>query len=149
MSQINPCALTAHGVYQAEQLAAQAMYFRGQASLFCSFTRSSCRQFAADAVLIDQAVAGGDWATVRRLAHSLKSVLRLLGLPTALQRAERLIAEAQSGHGPGIVCAWAALGQALQDYAQSVRQQACQVCRAGSADAGSPALASTPPNFAG
>ena len=54
-------------------------HFGGEQALFIAF-RASCRaQFAADLRAGDAAVAGGDAPALRRLAHSLKSVLATLG----------------------------------------------------------------------
>lgn len=63
----------------ADERLAIDRHFGGEQALFVAF-RASCRaQFAADLQAGDAAVAGGDAAALRRLAHSLKSVLATLG----------------------------------------------------------------------
>lgn len=67
----------------ADEQAAIERHFGGERALFIAF-RASCRaQFAADLRSGDAAVAGGDAPALRRLAHSLKSVLSTLGHPGA------------------------------------------------------------------
>jgi hypothetical protein len=64
-----------------DERAAIDRHFGGEQALFIAF-RASCRaQFAADLQAGDAAVASGDAAALRRLAHSLKSVLATLGHP--------------------------------------------------------------------
>ena len=63
----------------ADEQEAIERHFGGEHALFIAF-RASCRaQFAADLRAGDAAVAGGDAPALRRLAHSLKSVLATLG----------------------------------------------------------------------
>lgn len=67
----------------ADEQFAIERHFGGERALFIAF-RASCRaQFAADLRSGDAAVAGGDAPALRRLAHSLKSVLSTLGHPGA------------------------------------------------------------------
>jgi CheY-like chemotaxis protein len=62
-----------------DEQAAIARHFGGEQALFIAF-RTSCRaQFASDLRAGDAAVACGDSASLRHLAHSLKSVLATLG----------------------------------------------------------------------
>jgi CheY-like chemotaxis protein len=62
----------------AEQ-AAVARHFDGDASLFLAFRATCLPQFALDIQAGDTALAASDAAALRRLAHSLKSVLATLG----------------------------------------------------------------------
>lgn len=64
-----------------DELAAIARHFGGEQALFIAFRASCLAQFAADLDAGDAAVAAGDAAALRRLAHSLKSVLATLGHP--------------------------------------------------------------------
>lgn len=65
----------------ADERAAIERHFGGEQALFVAF-RASCRaQFDVDLQLGDAAVARGDAAALRHLAHSLKSVLATLGHP--------------------------------------------------------------------
>lgn len=67
------------GPPQARQAAAIAEHFGGNAPLYHAFRASCLQQFRADMAEGDQALAGGDAPALRRLAHSLKSVLLSLG----------------------------------------------------------------------
>ena len=55
----------------------------GNAPLYLSFRASCLQQFQADLAEGDKALTDGDAPALRRLAHSLKSVLRSLGHPEA------------------------------------------------------------------
>ncbi len=69
--------------------AAVARYFGGHRGLYQSYAASCCAQFAHDAEQGEAAAAAQDLAALRRLTHSLKSVLLTLGLDhdAALARA--------------------------------------------------------------
>lgn len=54
-------------------------FFDGDAALFAKYKAMSQAQFEADAVVGNDALARGDFAALRRLAHTVKSVLNLLG----------------------------------------------------------------------
>jgi CheY-like chemotaxis protein len=59
--------------------AAVAHYFGGDFKLYVDFDRRCREQFGADLNYGDRALASADLAALRRLAHSLKSVLQSLG----------------------------------------------------------------------
>ena len=59
--------------------AAIADNFAGDEMLYAAFAVECERQFAADAEAGDAAGAAGDLATLRRLAHNVKSALRMIG----------------------------------------------------------------------
>ena len=75
-------------------------HFNGSASLFGAFKASSHAQFAADIQDGDAALAAADQASLRRLAHSLKTVLLLLGDAAAAERAAALEAAAARPASP-------------------------------------------------
>lgn len=77
------------GLDAAEQ-AAVARHFAGDRSLFLAYRASCVAQFTHDVGQGDDAMARGDAAAVRRLAHSLKSVLLTLGQPEASAQARQL-----------------------------------------------------------
>ncbi len=77
------------GLDAAEQ-AAVARHFAGDRSLFLAYRASCVAQFAHDIRQGDDAMAHGDAPAVRRLAHSLKSVLLTLGQPGPSAQARRL-----------------------------------------------------------
>lgn len=69
-----PCA-----TLSAPERAALAQHFGGDEGLFLAYRRSCLAQFPADQRAGDSALASGDAPALRRLAHSLKSVLATLG----------------------------------------------------------------------
>ena len=71
-------ALTA-GATAASALDPAVEYFGGDRALQDAFRASSLQQLPADIEAGDVALARGDLQTLRRVAHSLKSVLALLG----------------------------------------------------------------------
>ena len=85
-------------------------YFGGRPDLFEAY-RDSCRQqFVLDVQQGDRALARGDLAALRRLAHSLKTVLLTLGDNAASALAQRLEQQAESSQG---AADWQALRAAL------------------------------------
>lgn len=85
-----PCAAppAAPGLAPAEQQAVER-HFGGDQTLFTAFRAASLAQFPDDVACGDAALARADAATLRRVAHSLKSVLTMLGQdgPAASARA--------------------------------------------------------------
>lgn len=88
-------------------------HFGGQRSLFDDFKAATRQQFAIDITQGDGFADTGDVQALRRLAHSLKTVLRLLGRPAAAARAAALESAAQR---PG------ATMPALQEAWQRLRE---------------------------
>lgn len=89
-------------------------FFGGDAALYAAY-RASCRtQFAVDLRDGDAALAGGDLAALRRLAHSLKTVLQTLGEPEAARRAAGLELVAAAADGTPVEPLWAALAADLR-----------------------------------
>lgn len=70
--------------------AAMAQHFGGDEALFLAYRASCLAQFANDQRAGDAAVASADAAALRRLAHSLKSVLATLGQAEASAVARQL-----------------------------------------------------------
>jgi DNA-binding response OmpR family regulator len=91
-------------------------FFAGDRQLFQTF-RDGCRQrFAGDLVDGERAVAEGDLAKLRRLAHSLASVLEMIGEAQAGRAARRL--EMLAGRGePEALREWAGLALTLERLA--------------------------------
>lgn len=83
--------------------AALAQNFGGDLGLFTAFRASAWAQFDHDLAAGDRALAAGDLAALRRLAHSLKGVLLTLGLEAAAGPARAL--EACAGRGDAAACA--------------------------------------------
>lgn len=116
-------AFSPHG-RSAGQQQAIAEHFSGDAALFHAYLNSCGPVFGDDLLLGDAAWAQGDVAALRRLGHSLKSVLRSLGETDAADAAQALDRAAQAAAPrPGAVreaemqvlqAAWARLRQAVQ-----------------------------------
>ena len=89
-------------------------HFAGNAALFDRFRAASLLQFPADLADGEAALARGDIAALHRLAHSLKTVLQLLGDDDASARARRLETAAVDGSTPQtLATAWRSLRQAV------------------------------------
>lgn len=89
-------------------------HFAGNAALFDRFRAASLLQFADDLTDGEAALARGDIAALHRLAHSLKSVLQLLGDDDASARARRLESAAAGGSTPATLAPlWRSLRQAV------------------------------------
>lgn len=107
-----PEGLFDDGSDPAERAAVQA-YFEGDRALFELMKRSTLPRLEADRRSGDAAWARSDAAALRRLAHSLKSVMRLIGRPQAALLAQRLEMAAQHGTRDEVAEAWALLRPCL------------------------------------
>jgi DNA-binding response OmpR family regulator len=102
----------------AEEQEAVARFFEGDATLFEAYRQSCATQFGDDLREADAALAAGDGERLRRLAHSLKTVLGSLGgatLAVHLAEMERLAREGRL-HEAG-QC-WQALRPVLRSMAR-------------------------------
>jgi HPt (histidine-containing phosphotransfer) domain-containing protein len=88
-------------------------YFAGDQALYAAYRDSCRRQFAHDRRAGDAALAAGDHAGLRRLAHSLKTVLQTLGHDDDSAVARQLEHDASDGRTEAAHQGWARLGQAL------------------------------------
>lgn len=75
---------------KADEVEAIATHFAGDTFLFKAYRASCVQQFPADVKLGDTACAAQDWPDLRRLAHSLATVLLTLGHPAESARARQL-----------------------------------------------------------
>lgn len=100
-----------------DEAGAIARHFGGQAALYHAFRRACVAQFHADCTEGDDAVAAGDAARLRRLAHSLKSVLTLLGADALAREAAAIEAQAAGALGAAAPAdaPWARAWPALRD----------------------------------
>lgn len=96
---------------QADETAAIAAHFAGNAALFKAYRTSCHAQFPHDQTAGDAAAAAGDAAALRRLGHSLATVLLTLGRPADSALARAL--EATAAHQD--LAAAAALWQRLRE----------------------------------
>lgn len=82
----------AQALSSATQAEAEAIatHFAGDEFLFKAYRASCLQQFPADVQQGDAACAAQDWPALRRLAHSLATVLLTLGHPTQSVRARQL-----------------------------------------------------------
>ena len=108
----------------ADQQAAIARHFAGDAALFLSFRATCLTQFAEDVREGDRAADSGDAAALRRLAHSLKSVLRTLGQGADADVAAQLESAAVAGNGSAAAAAWASLRAGLLRLARPASPEA-------------------------
>jgi DNA-binding response OmpR family regulator len=93
------------------------LYFAGNRPLYETY-RDSCRQqFALDRQAGDAAVQAADWQALRRLAHSLKSVLQTLGHDADGATARTLEADTDAGRHEAARAGWQRLGAALDRLA--------------------------------
>ena len=90
-------------------------HFGGQRSLFEEFKAGALRQFAADRAQGDALLQGADVQALRRLAHSLKTVMRLLGRNDAAAHAAALENAAQQPDAamPALLAGWQRLREDL------------------------------------
>jgi len=100
-----------------EQEAAITRHFAGDRALFLAYRASCVAQFPADVRAGDDALARGDAPALRRLAHSLKSVLATLGDADAGTLARTLEDTAARGDLTGSAPLW----RSLRDHLASQR----------------------------
>ncbi|MFC4924788.1 response regulator [Delftia deserti] len=103
--------------------AAVATYFGGDAALFHSYRASCLEQLPADVALGENLLAARDAAALRRLAHSLKSVLRLLGQEQSSGLAQALEQACLASDWPRAADAWRQLGAALLGMLEGAGQR--------------------------
>jgi CheY-like chemotaxis protein len=92
---------------------ALATYFAGNEQLFRTYRASCLQQFEVDVKEVEAALAARDADSLRRLGHSLKTVLRTLGEATGSEAARKLEHAATSGDWPAVLRNWPALHRAL------------------------------------
>ncbi len=89
------------------------IYFAGNQALYDEYRAGCLAQFALDLRQGDAAIAAADLPALRRLAHSLKSVLLTLGLDDASRLAAALEATAKGGAQEAAAEGWRRLRAAL------------------------------------
>ncbi|PND39399.1 hypothetical protein C1O66_18920 [Paucibacter aquatile] len=119
-AQTLPTAAPELGAAPTPDLEAIQRNFGGDMTLYRGFRAASLQQFAMDRAEGERACAARELATVRRLAHSLKSVLLILGLEASSDlagRLERQLEAALAAGQPwpaGAEALWAELNAQLQ-----------------------------------
>lgn len=99
---------------EAERLRAIELHFGGDAALYSAFRAAALDQFEADLRAGETALAQADAAALRRVAHNLKSALRLLGCDAPAELARRLESLAAENAAPSrLAAAWQPLGESL------------------------------------
>lgn len=88
-------------------------FFAGDRTLYDGFRASCIEQFPRDVAAGDAALAGGDWAALRRLAHGLKTVLRSLGHGADSALAAQLEDDAAAGRADAARGGWRQLRERL------------------------------------
>lgn len=101
----------------AAEGAAVQEFFAGDRRMFEDFRDGCFTRFSNDISEGQQAVADGDLARLRRLAHSLGSVLRLIGQPTLSAQARALEEQARQGD-PAALHAWPPMATGLASLAR-------------------------------
>ncbi len=101
----------------ADEARAISVHFGGDATLFHDFRRSCLPQFVRDLAEGEAAFERADVLAVRRLAHSLKSVLATLGHAEAAALARKVETAAQGGQLGAAQTPWGALRTHLQTLA--------------------------------
>ncbi len=116
---IHPAALSAaadpkgtalaDSVSTGAQADAIATHFAGDTLLFQAYRSSCVRQFPADVRQGDAACAAKDWHALRRLAHSLGTVLLTLGYPAQSATARQLEEAAAQANADACLAQWPAI----------------------------------------
>lgn len=88
-------------------------HFGGNEALYRAFRASCLQQFAQDCSAGDTACRSGDVQALRRLAHSLKSVLLTLGHEAESAQAQQLELLAETGDMAAVARNWPALRERL------------------------------------
>lgn len=96
--------------------AAVAHYFGGDRSLFVLYRQQCLAQFTEDIRHGDACAADGRVAEMRHLAHSLKSVMSMLGDEVAGARARALEDVAAAGDAQAAAALWRALAARLRAH---------------------------------
>lgn len=104
-------AAAAHGD-AASEATAIAEFFGGDAALFRTYRASCLGQFGRDIAAGDASVASGDLAAFRRVVHSLKTVLRMLGQADLAAQAARQ-EDGAARADPAATAEWPALRDGL------------------------------------
>ena len=98
---------------------AVTQYFAGDMDLYVSYRVSCLAQFPRDQVTGDEALQRGDVSALRRLAHSLKTVLQTLGHDVESHWARQLEADAAEGRIEAVAKGWTQLSEALRRLGKS------------------------------
>ncbi|WP_287924505.1 response regulator [Diaphorobacter sp.] len=94
-------------------------FFAGNRALYATYRTACVARFAQDVEQGDEALRTGDVQSLRRVAHSLKSVLRMLG-HVALSAQAAAIEEAACHGSPAAQQQWPLLRAALRQLAARV-----------------------------
>lgn len=107
------------GSARAEAQTVIDQYFAGNAELFRAYRQSCLVQFSQDVQEGDAACEIKNLATLRRVSHNLKSVLRMLGYPAWSAMAEALEQHCEAGLGAEASAGWPALRGHVVQLVQS------------------------------
>lgn len=91
-------------------------YFGGDAELFQLYRNACMAQFPHDLAAGDQAAHGHDLQALRRVAHSLKTVLLTIALPALAAQARGLEQACHAGVPDAAAQGWPPLRAALADF---------------------------------
>lgn len=96
------------------EVSAVALNFGGDVVMFRAFRDTCLQQFPLDLDAAEHALAGSDASTLRRIAHTLKSVLFTLGREAAAEKARELEAAAAAGDWGQVRSTWPPVRDALR-----------------------------------
>ncbi|WP_367850198.1 response regulator [Rhodoferax sp. WC2427] len=94
-------------------------YFGGDAELFHLYRNTCMAQFPHDLAAGDRAANGHDLPTLRRVAHSLKTVLLTIDLPVLAAQARALESTCHTGAPDAAARDWPLLRAALADFVKN------------------------------
>jgi len=98
-----------HDRFNAHERLAIDLYCGGDESFFAGYRDACRRQFKLDMAAADRALTEGDIKMFTRTVHSMKSVLKSLGMPQAAQAAVDIETEVGRSGLSVVRPAWAAL----------------------------------------
>ena len=109
--------MTAPGTKDTVSLAVER-FFQGQVGLYLAFKKTCLAQFQRDVLAFDTALLNHDLAAARRNAHSLKTVLDMLGCELPRQHALQAELAALDGDVGAAQAVWKLLREELLLLAQ-------------------------------
>jgi DNA-binding response OmpR family regulator len=95
------------------------IYFEGNSELFEGFRQACAGQFPDDVAQGDAALAQQDFAAMRRLCHSLKTVLLTIGRDSAAELAKSIEALSKQEDAASVAQLWPQLREQLETFIQS------------------------------
>jgi len=105
------------------QQASVDQYFHANLSLYWAFSQACQMQFPKDVAAMHAAVLAGDVGSIRRLAHSLKTVFQMLGHTSQYAQALALEVAAGAADTLAIEQLWPLLCEQIQGLTNRLGSQ--------------------------